>query len=90
MKQKIGKLFGVLVVGGAMMVQAKGLVNPQEAKENQPTCRTKMTLEKLDQLEEGMCPGTSLCIDGKSQEEILKLITEEQDKIACLCAIWIE
>ena len=90
MKRKIGKLFGVLVVGGSMMAHGSEPVNPQETKEEKnKSCQLEMVLSQFDDIELGMCPGITFCLDNKSDEEILTIVKEEREKDPCWCGMWL-
>ena len=80
MKRKIGKLFGVLVVGGSMMAYGGEPVSPQETKEKEEerkNCQLEMVLSNSSHFKP-LCPDTILCLDDKSDEEILETVEKER------------
>ncbi len=86
-KNKISKLFGVLVVGGAMIAYA----NDPAPTEKEEDCELEVTLNNAYDFERMVPKKYTTCIDDKSDEEILSIIKEKK-KAACYtphCGCWL-
>ena len=96
MKQKnISKLFGVLVLGGAMMANGSDKPVDPDPISPAPACALKIveTAEFFNPVDPSN-PDVLVnetCIDGKSDEEILKIVKEAREP-SCMspfCNCWL-
>ena len=85
----IGKMFGVLVIGGSMMAQANELGNTEKPLE-EPHCQLETVLKKYN-LSGNLASSKITCIDSKSDEEIAQIIKENRGEtcISPFCGCWL-
>ena len=82
MEAKIGKLFGVLVMGGMALANADGSVNLRESVEEDSSCNTEIAVNVRDKDWSKIT-----CLDGKSPEEIASVFAESEDQLnLCPCS----
>ena len=84
MKNNIGKMFGVLVLGGSMMAVANGATSDD-------LCQTEVVSKKYDYEGTPLPFSKATCIDEASDETVLKIV-EESRKEACnspFCGCWL-
>lgn len=83
-KNKIGKLFGVLVLGGSVMASASIMANHEENHEEEEICQIKVVhIDHRDFVK------TTTCVDEMSDKEILELIKEKRSNSCTQCGCWL-
>jgi len=86
---KIGKLFGVLVVGGAMMAQANESLDSQLAEES-TFCQLELNQTKYDS-SGAEASKTATCLDKKTDVEALQIIKKlrKENCVTPFCGCWL-
>ena len=77
MKNRMGKLFGVLVVGGSMMAQANEIMSPPTNSGEK--CQLEVVSKKYSSLDGSLFSSDTTCVDTMDHEEILQLIESKRN-----------